>query len=872
MPLESGHQLGHYALAEKIGEGGMGEVYRARDTLLDRDVAIKILPAAFAEDPQRLARFERAAKAVAALSHPNILAIYEFGREGHVVYAAMELLEGESLRQVLNRGSLPPRKALEYGRQMANGLAAAHERGVVHRDLKPENVFVTRDSRIKILDFGLARVDAERSGDLTSAPTRAPTAVMATNPGVVMGTAGYMSPEQVRGLPVDTRTDLFALGAILYEMIVGRRAFAGGSPADTMSAILREDPAEITSLAEGLPVGVEPLVLHCLEKNPDERFQSARDLAFNLSALSSHLLPGAVSGAQAAVSGAGPAARRRSGPGWRTLAVAALLAAAATAAAMLELRPAAGIPRVTNTLLTFRRGWVDAARFAPDGQTVVYGAAWGRPDFRIFATQPGSPGSRAIELGRSADLVAISSAGEIALILDRKPIIGMEMAGTLGTVPLQGGAPRELMQDVYDADWGPGGKSLAVVRSAAGRTLLEYPAGQVLYASAGWMSRPRVHPDGRRVAFVDHPSRGDSVGHAAVVNREGQKIDYPGTASGLDWSADGRELWVFDFEGQILAFHEDGSQRVVYSVPLTDGTLLDLDGAGRALMADGDVRREMAGGSRGDPVEQEWSWLNWSSPSGVSADLSTILFDEQGTGHDPEGYLVYVRDFSAAAPVHLAKGVGLGLSPDARWAAVVLDPFGQEQHLQLIPTGIGQARDVDLGGLRGQFWVAIDPAARFLVVGASAPASGMRLYRHDMKSGTTRPISEEGVGLTTSLAMSPDSAWVAATSSKGLLSLYPLDGDDSGGRPVPGARVNERLVAWSAERDIIYVFTPGAPPVQVFRLNLATGERTPWLQVSPADTAGVFNIDRIVMSRDGQRYLYTYRRLLSRLLLLEGLK
>src|SRR5262245_45498336 len=284
MPLPPGTRLGPYEVTAPLGAGGMGEVYRARDARLGRDVAIKVLPVALAAHADRLARFEQEARAAGALNHPNILAIHDIGAHEGTPYLVSELLEGETLRDRLAGGALPVRKAIDLMAQAARGLAAAHERGIVHRDLKPENLFVARDGRLKILDFGLAKLTApDREGAVRQS---APTLQADTGPGAVWGTVGYMSPEQVRGNPVDHRSDVFALGAILYEMLSGKRAFRGASPADTVSAILKEDPPDLTEVVEAIPPALERVVRHCLEKNPNERFQSARDLAFNLEAIS----------------------------------------------------------------------------------------------------------------------------------------------------------------------------------------------------------------------------------------------------------------------------------------------------------------------------------------------------------------------------------------------------------------------------------------------------------------------------------------------------------------------------------------------------------------------------------------------------------
>src|SRR5450755_1501580 len=297
MAISSGTKLGPYEIQSLLGAGGMGEVYRARDSRLDRTVAIKVLPASFSADRDRLQRFAQEARAAAALNHPNILSIFDIGDEHGSPYVVSELLEGETLRERLRSGALSSRKAIEYGLQVARGLAAAHEKGIVHRDLKPENLFVTSDGRVKILDFGLAKLirpEAVSGAD-------APTVHAVTEPGLIMGTAGYMSPEQVRGQVADPRSDIFAFGAILYEMISGKRAFHGETSADTMSAILKEETPELSETARNVPAGLERIVRHCLEKNPESRFHSASDIAFDLEHLSG--LSG--SGARTAIAGSG---------------------------------------------------------------------------------------------------------------------------------------------------------------------------------------------------------------------------------------------------------------------------------------------------------------------------------------------------------------------------------------------------------------------------------------------------------------------------------------------------------------------------------------------------------------------------------------
>jgi serine/threonine protein kinase len=402
--LVRGTRLGPYEILSLLGAGGMGEVYRARDTRLNRDVAVKVLPRSLVQSPAALARFEREAQAVAALSHPNILAIHDFGKEGDVVYAVAELLQGQTLQERLTEGALSQRKAVEIALAIAHGLSAAHEKGIVHRDLKPANVFLTREGSVKLLDFGLAKVMAP-----PLASPDAPTVHPATEPGVVMGTVGYMSPEQVRGKPLDYRSDIFSFGAILYEMLSGQRAFRGDSAADTMAAILNAEPPDLSTMNQNVSPALELVVRHCLEKNPEQRFQSVRDLAFHLDALSS------ISSAPQVVRADPAAPRRRRLP----LAVAGVLLAAVTAGAVWLLAPSRTADPPRYHQLTFRRGTILSARFLKDGESIVYGAAWDGEPFRVFSLQAGRRESAAVALP-PADVLSVSSSGELALALDRR--------------------------------------------------------------------------------------------------------------------------------------------------------------------------------------------------------------------------------------------------------------------------------------------------------------------------------------------------------------------------------------------------------------------------------------------------------------------
>ena len=694
MTLSAGTKLGPYEILAPIGAGGMGEVYRASDPRLTREVAIKVLPATFSQDPDRLKRFEAEARAAGVLNHPNITAVYDFGMHDGAPYIVTELLEGETLRSRLGPGAISPRKAIDYAVQMAKGLAAAHEKGIVHRDLKPENVFLTKDGRVKILDFGLAKLklDGGESGQ-----TDAGTVSGGTQPGVVLGTMGYMSPEQVRGRAADKRSDLFSFGTILYEMLSGQRAFRGDTAADTITAILSKEPPDISQTNKDVPPGLDRIVRHCLEKNPEERFESARDVAFDLEALSSVSTPTGVTPMPA------PAKRARwIGP---ALIAAAVALAAGLAAGYRYGKKAGFIPPPTFQQLTFRRGEVYSARFAPDGQTVIYAAAWdGRP-VELFATRTDRPESRVFGLV-GADLLSISRQGEMAVSLDRHNFSAFLRTGTLAEIGVSGGvAPRSISDDVQWADWSPDGKELAVAREVSQQTRLEYPIGKVVYQTAGWLSHVRVSPDGNTVAFMEHPVRGDDGGMVAVVDRAGKKRTLTERFTsewGLAWSPKGDEIW--------LTAAKVGANRALYGVSLAGAerllarvtqslTLQDISEDGRALVAHDSIRIGIMAGGEGQARERELAWLDWSSLFDLSSDGKTILFSETGEGSGPT-YSTFVRTTDGAPPVRIGEGGGQALSPDARWAAVQVQ--GEQRNLRLYPTGSGEAIALKIGNLEYQ--------------------------------------------------------------------------------------------------------------------------------------------------------------------------
>ncbi|MGH9368186.1 MAG: protein kinase domain-containing protein [Thermoanaerobaculia bacterium] len=857
MTLPTGVRFGPYEILAPLGAGGMGEVYRARDTRLGREVAVKVLPEDLAGNPDRLRRFEQEAKAASALNHPNILTIHDVGTQDSTPYVVSELLEGSSLRERLNGSALPARKALDYGLQIARGLAAAHEMGIVHRDLKPENLFVTKDGRVKILDFGLAKLAAPRPAPPAQSDT--PTIPLRTESGMVLGTVGYMAPEQVRGEAADHRSDIFAFGAVLYEMLTGRRAFRAGSGIETMTAILKDEPPGLAGGSSVLPPGSEWVLRRCLEKSREERFQSASDLAFALEAFSGF---SASSGAVPAPSGG---RARRSLP----LAAAALLPLLAATAFLLG-RGAGEKPSASFRQLTFRRGTILTARFAPDGGSVVYGAAWDGQPFGVFTARPESPESSQIPLP-PADLLALSRSGELALSLDRRFVFAWMNGGTLARASLAGGTPRQVLEAVQEADWSPDGGSFAVVRRVGGKHRLELPIGKVLYETAGWLSHPRVSSDGSLIAFVDHPIYADDRGGIAVVDRGGRKrVLTPEwtSAQGLAWAPDGKEIWFTASEkGLNSSLHAVSLSGRLRDLARAPGrlTLLDASKAGRALVTRDASRVGMVGLAPGEKRERELTWLDSSSAVQLSDDGRVLLFTESGEGGGPS-YGVYLRSTDGSPATRLGDGQATALSPDGKWALAIA--YGARSDLRILPTGPGEPLKVPRGPIERYHWASWMPDGKRILVTGNEPGRGLRIYLQDPDTADIRAVTPEGVGWL--LPPTPDGRFACSADPSGRIFLYPIEQGEP--RPVPGLEPGDAPLRWADEGRTLFVRRRGGGPLRIDRLDVATGRRELWKEIVPGDPAGFAGFASVQISAGGAAYVYTYHRLLSELFLVEGLE
>ncbi len=844
MALPIGTQLGPYSILGRLGEGGMGEVYRARDTRLGREVAVKVLPSSVADDPERLRRFEHEARAAGILSHPALLAVFDVGTHDGAPYIVTELLDGDTLRTHLAAGPVALRTAIDWAAQIARGLAAAHEKGIVHRDLKPDNVVVTRDGRVKIVDFGLAKLMKPLAMDEAS------TGALGTIPGVVLGTVGYLAPEQVRGLPVDHRSDVFSFGAVLHEMLCGRRAFLADTPVETMAAILR-DPTP--SLPETIPSAVAAVVARCLEKDPARRYQSATDVAFDLEAIAlssstrTRPLPFAV-----------VAGRRRR----LALGAAAVAALALTVAVTRVAWPVASPP--VYRPLTFRRGFVSAARFAPDGQTVYYSAAWQGEPPEIFSTRLDSPESRSLGL-KPAELLSVSRSGELAVLLDVRTRSLYRRTGTLARLPFGATAPRAVLEDVEWADWSPDGESLAIVRTVDGACRLEYPIGRVLYTSKGWLSHPRVSPGGDAVAILDHPgANDDDSGSVVVVAGEKATTLAKGWVSlqGVVWS--GSEIWFAGARrGSGRAAHAVSTAGVERELAQAPGTFTVADRlpSRGTLILHGTETGGMIALAPGEPAERDLSWFDWSVLTDLSTDGRNILFHEAGNAGS---YATYLRSTSGGPAIRLAEGRASALSPDGKWACITA---AAGTRLRLVPTGVGEARELVLGALQCDMgrWF---PDGRRLLLACDVAGEGQRFFIHDPFSGSTRPLTKAGFRLPPS-PISPDGRLVAAEGGDRGLHVFVVDtGAES---PVPGCQPGDQPAGWSADAKTIFVYRNDRLPVEIRRIELATGRVEPWKRLLPPDASGVRHIGTVLVNSDMRSYAYSYQRFLSDLYIVDGL-
>ena len=859
MSLAVGSRIGPYEILASLGAGGMGEVYRARDPRLDRAVAVKVLASSPGATPVELERFQREARAIARLSHPNICTIHDVGRENGVAYLVMELLEGETLAERLERGPVPLDRALALSIQIAEALDASHGKGVIHRDLKPSNIFLVARSatEVKLLDFGLAKF---RDNDYADDVREHTKSLWITDDGGVLGTRPYMAPEQVEGRGADARTDIFALGVVLYEMTTGRAPFHGKSRASLTAAILTHHPPPVSTLAAMAPASLDRIVTKCLCKDPDDRWQSARDLAsalrWSLDDDPAQLL--------AAASTTG---RRR--PRLMTVLPALVAAVAVSASAVWAVTggrlggaPPPPVPRFIP--VTFRAGTVTGARFTPDGDTVIYSAAWGTDPYALFMTRRDSVESRRLDV-LNAKLLGVSSTGELAFL--RGPHDALKLlapgSGTLVRVSIAGGGPREILDDVIAADWRPGSNDLAIVRGGE----VEFPLGTRIHGPQGFR-QVRIAPDGQRLALVEGQGR-----NIVLMDRTGRTKTL---SSGWDdlttlaWSPSGDEVWFAasrrddSTTSALRAVSTDGRERVIFRSPSAVLSIHDVFSDGRVLLSTHVARMGCSCVTPLDTQPRDLSWLDGPAPEALSADGRTVLLGEMLRGGGAAG-AIYLRRTDGSDAVRLSDGYPEDLSPDGKW--VLATARVNRQQWTILPTGPGSPRTLPPGPLIQRFEANFLPDGRRIVFGGREKDQGRRIYLQDIESGTIRAISPERVA-TAGLATN-DGRFVVGTHEDKHF-LFPVDG----GAPVPLSNIeaDDDALQWSSDGRLLYVRKDASWPPIVDRVDIATGHREPWKTIQPADPVGVDSVFRILVTPDGKTYCHDYVRFVSQLFIVEGLK
>lgn len=821
----------------------MGEVYQARDTRLDRIVAIKILPSHLSDDVIRRQRFEREAKAISGLNHPNICTLHDIGRQDNVDFIVMEYLEGETLAFHLLKGPMPASQVVLYGTQIASALDKAHRSGITHRDLKPGNIMLTK-SGAKLLDFGLAKAVPKLAAG-TTLPDESPAGSHHTREGSVIGTVPYMSPEQVEGKEMDARSDIFSFGAVLYEMVTGIPPFTGKSEFSVASAILVKEPEPILTLQPLTPPALERSIRFCLTKDPDERWQSAGDILKDLRWIGE-------GGSPASNFSPPISAVRRSRSARLAWVLSGLFGVVAPTAIVFGTLSARRAAPMAFRQLNFRREAVFQAAFAPDKETVLYSAATSGNTPQIFMVRPEYPEPQPIG-PRDTQLLAVSSRGELAVLLDARYVWYRLFAGTLARMSMGGGAPREVQEGVRQADWSPDGTQLAIIREVGGKDRLEYPIGTVLREVSGYMSDLRFSPRGDRIAYFEHPRKWDDRGSVNVVDLTGKNTllsDGYWSERGLAWSPSGEEiLFSASLSGGsfiVYAVTPSGSRRVAYQGP-GGLNIQDVSRDGRWLASRLDFRYAAMVHTAAGEQDRDLSWLNTSHARAISQDGQTLLFAETALSSN---YAVCLRKTNGSPVVRLGEGWPADLSADGRWVLAVV--HSHPPQLVIYPTGAGETQQLQRGDIENYVSAQWFRDGKRVLVCGNEQGKGTRFYLQEVSGGAPRPVTPEG---TRDGWISTDGNSVIARGAEGKYSLYAIAGGET--RPVPGLGETDILAHWSADGRSVLAYRRAEIPCRLERVDLATGHRTLFKEFTPSDRTGLLSMREIFVTDDLRTVAYT---------------
>jgi serine/threonine protein kinase len=777
----------------------MGEVYTARDTRLERHVAIKVLAAGLSSDRSHLARFAREAKAASALNHPSIVHVYDIGEADGVSYVAMELIEGKTLADLVAPGPLPIKKLLDLAIQIADGLAAAHEAGIVHRDLKPANVMVTKEGFAKILDFGLARgagAEPSGSGVVTEAPP--------TLTGEIVGTAGYMSPEQARGEPVNFRSDQFSFGSVLYEMATGKRAFRGNTRIDTLAAVLNDEPEAIAKLRPGVPAPLRWVIERCHAKAANDRYASTRDLAREVRGIREHL---------SEVSDSAPIETRKSRTrGWALAIGAGVLVSAAVLWGLLGKSRSESGPEFRR--LTFRSGIVTRALFTQRSNSILYTASWQGQPPRTYLTLPEAKGAdRSLDAETQLPMAFSDDGSEVLVLLGRaRP--SLNYFGTLAWWPSLGGKPRPFLEKAGWADWAKKGRFVAVVQEEGSERVLQIRDAEgklrkSLFRTTGAITYVAISPDETSVAFIHHPSRTDDAGEVRIAAIDGSSsrtlTPVFERCVGLRWNVRGNEIWYTASRADVYTtalwgVDREGHVRMIHSFP-DFFTLQDLSEEGCLFVASSEETDLLL--KRGEEPLRDFSWLGMTMVTDISPDSKSILFLD---GVPSAGTLgVWIRPVDGGEPIRIADGDPGKFSPDGRWVvATSRVPSGLPQ-LVLVPVGGGNVRALTSSSTVGYFDPSFSGPDSLLFVRAEQEKREIGRVRIDGTGAETLGVT----GCSNPLSNPQRNRFLCVTEpDRAALMLYGMTAHDAGRKllalPEGGRFVYAR---WNDRGDRIFTVT-----------------------------------------------------------------
>jgi serine/threonine protein kinase len=831
-----------YRIERELGAGGMATVYLAHDLKHDRKVAIKVLK------PELAAvigaeRFLREIKTIANLQHPHILGLIDSGEVQGTAYYVMPFVEGESLRDRLQREKhLPIADAVRIATEVATALDYAHRHGVIHRDIKPENILL-HDGTALVADFGIALAVSTAGGSTRMTET-----------GMSLGTPHYMSPEQAMGeRTITARSDVYALGAITYEMLVGDPPFTGSTAQAIVAKVMTAEPASLTAQRKSVPPSVEDAVLTALEKLPADRFASAAAFAAGLNG-------------QASPRSARP---RPNAPTRSSIRPAAILGALVIGAIAFGVgrwwQSRSGPAQLSIIQRTFRDEAIFNARFGPDGQTIVYSAIQDSVP-NLFIIRPDYPAPTSMDLP-GTQLLSISSKGEMAVLVRAEFVRHRLFQGTLAQIPIGGGAPREILDSVREADWSPDGTQLAVIREGNGRDRMEYPLGTVLYEASGYLSDPRISPDGKFVAVAEHPWRWDNRGHTKILDRNGKTVavspEYS-SIEGMAWRRDGAAVLFSGREESGLVIQELSRSGVTRTALAGPGNLTtqDLSPTGRLLLTRDDAPYQLYLRAPNAAHEADVSWLDASFAPLLSRDGSLLAFTNGGIDAGPY-YDVMLRHTNGEHAARLGPGGAGAFSPDQKWLLAFVP--STPATVVIYPTGAGSDRKVDVGTYQSIGWVDWFPQGDSILVCGSRTGEAPRCYVHPVSGGAGRPVTPPGTGRG---IISPDGKLVAAYGPSIGHRVYPVSGDSS--RALPDIGFNETVIRWSADGKALIVGKVTSRSLD--RVDLVTGRRTPLALLAPDRPAGRIRLAFATIADDPKVYSYVIEAYLSSLFTVDGMK